>query len=337
MTVVRCLARPMLAATFVKGGLDSLRHPAVRAEAAAPVIHALAEPLRLPDDPELLVRGEEVVPGSETEYYDRVHLLDYWVQDGILRSSRSVSSYARGNMMRLSPRAYVADAWTWTLDDDGVLRHGDPACVMQSYDSARKCGLDPVDTVASLPVERASYVGIGETVDLTDETGYGFTASIEAESDPSLVVDKVVLAEGVKGHGIGEIIGLARDRGVPVERASADRVKKLAGNGRQDQGVFADVVAPRMRPLTDALDDVTLRRVLLLDGITTPANVGMILRSATAAGIDGASCRGAGSPPSTRWWSRRRPAWRSERPSSRSAPRARLPTCSPRPGSTWSA
>ena len=57
MTVVRRLARPMLAATFVKGGLDSLRHPAARAEMAAPVIHALAEPLRLPDDPELLVRA----------------------------------------------------------------------------------------------------------------------------------------------------------------------------------------------------------------------------------------------------------------------------------------
>ena len=118
-------------------------------------------------------------------------------------------------------------------------------------------------------------------------TVYGRNPVIEVLDDPSLVVDKVVLAEGVRGHGIGEIIGLARDRGVPLERASAERVKKLAGNGRQDQGVFADVVAPRMRPLVDALDDVTLRRVLLLDGITTPANVGMILRTATAAGIDG--------------------------------------------------
>jgi 23S rRNA (guanosine2251-2'-O)-methyltransferase len=118
-------------------------------------------------------------------------------------------------------------------------------------------------------------------------TVYGRNPVIEVLDDPSLVVDKVVLAEGVRGHGIGEIIGLARDRGVPLQRASAERVKKLAGNGRQDQGVFADVVAPRMRPLDEALDDVTLRRILLLDGITTPANVGMILRTATAAGIDG--------------------------------------------------
>jgi 23S rRNA (guanosine2251-2'-O)-methyltransferase len=51
--------------------------------------------------------------------------------------------------------------------------------------------------------------------------------------------------------------------------------------------VLADVVAPRMRRLSDALADGALSTVLLLDGITTPANVGMILRTATAAGIDG--------------------------------------------------
>src|SRR6478672_5023575 len=57
MTVVRRLARPMLAATFVKGGLASLRHPPARAEIAAPVIHARADPVGLPDDAELLVRA----------------------------------------------------------------------------------------------------------------------------------------------------------------------------------------------------------------------------------------------------------------------------------------
>jgi len=57
MTVVRRIARPMLAAIFVTSGLDSLRHPAKRAEMAAPMVTALAKPLRLPDDPELLVRA----------------------------------------------------------------------------------------------------------------------------------------------------------------------------------------------------------------------------------------------------------------------------------------
>jgi 23S rRNA (guanosine2251-2'-O)-methyltransferase len=87
---------------------------------------------------------------------------------------------------------------------------------------------------------------------------------------------------------VREIRDAAARRGVPVSQASAHRVKVLAGNGKQDQGVLADVVAPRMRRLADALTSrSTPRRVLVLDGITTPANVGMILRTATAAGVDG--------------------------------------------------
>lgn len=57
MTVVRRVARPMLAAIFVTTGLDALKHPAKRAEMAAPLVNALAGPLHLPNDPELLVRA----------------------------------------------------------------------------------------------------------------------------------------------------------------------------------------------------------------------------------------------------------------------------------------
>ncbi|MCI2416778.1 RNA methyltransferase [Saccharopolyspora sp. K220] len=120
-------------------------------------------------------------------------------------------------------------------------------------------------------------------------TVYGRKPVLEALADYNLRVDKVLLAEGLRGPVIEEIKDAAADRAVRVERASANRVKLLAGNGRHDQGVLADVVARRMRPLADALADPANapRTVLLLDGLTTPANVGMILRTATAAGIDG--------------------------------------------------
>ena len=120
-------------------------------------------------------------------------------------------------------------------------------------------------------------------------TVYGRNPVHEVLLDDTLVVDKVVIAAGAWGEGIREIRSAARRRGLDVQVASPERVKKLAGNGRQDQGVFADVVAPRMRPLDAALeaDGAGLRTVLVLDGLTTPANVGMILRTATAAGLDG--------------------------------------------------
>jgi 23S rRNA (guanosine2251-2'-O)-methyltransferase len=119
-------------------------------------------------------------------------------------------------------------------------------------------------------------------------TVYGRKPVLEALTDSALTVDKVMVAEQARGDTLQDILDAAAHRQVPVQRVSAHRVKVLAGNGRHDQGVLADVVAPRMRPLDGALE--TLRSpaaVLVLDAITNPANVGMILRTATAAGIDG--------------------------------------------------
>lgn len=119
-------------------------------------------------------------------------------------------------------------------------------------------------------------------------TVYGRKPVLEALADPALIVDKVMVAERARGDAVAEILDAAAGRGVPVHRVSAHRVKVLAGNGRHDQGVLADVVAPRMHPLDRALGRLgSCAAVLVLDAITNPANVGMILRTATAAGMDG--------------------------------------------------
>lgn len=59
MSLVRRVARPMLAAMFVVGGLDQLKHPGAKAKAARPVLDQ-ATRAGLPDDPELLVRANGV-------------------------------------------------------------------------------------------------------------------------------------------------------------------------------------------------------------------------------------------------------------------------------------
>ncbi len=121
-------------------------------------------------------------------------------------------------------------------------------------------------------------------------TVYGRMPVLEALRDEALVVDKVVLARSAHGPSVDDILSAARARDVRVERADATRVTRLSRNGRHDQGVVADVVAggladleawlgPRNRDIDVHVD------VVVLDGVTNPANVGMVIRAATAAGL----------------------------------------------------
>jgi len=90
---------------------------------------------------------------------------------------------------------------------------------------------------------------------------------------------------------------LAVERGISIERCSPKEVSRISRNGRQDQGVALDVVAERMMALEDWLaNPPAAGHLLLLDGVTTPANVGMILRSVVAADLAGVILPRRGSP-----------------------------------------
>jgi 23S rRNA (guanosine2251-2'-O)-methyltransferase len=129
-------------------------------------------------------------------------------------------------------------------------------------------------------------------------TIYGRMPVLEVLQDKGLDVDKLVVADNAQGDNLDRILGLARKRGIPVRTASPHRVKVLAGNGKHDQGILADVVAPRMRTLTEFADSIPPGRcqVLVLDGVNNPSNVGMIIRTATAAGLSGVVLPRSGSP-----------------------------------------
>jgi 23S rRNA (guanosine2251-2'-O)-methyltransferase len=130
-------------------------------------------------------------------------------------------------------------------------------------------------------------------------TVYGRMPVLEILEDPGRHIDKIVVAERSQGDNLDRILDLAEQRGVPVQYASAQRVKLLAGNGKQDQGVLADVVAPQMKTtdeFTRDLRDRAIYNVLILDGVNNPANVGMIIRTPTAAGVSGVVLPHYGSP-----------------------------------------
>ena len=115
---------------------------------------------------------------------------------------------------------------------------------------------------------------------------------IEALHDTSLNFDKILLSERARGPEIDTIRGMAASRKIDLELVDEVKVTAVARSARHHQGVVADIVAPAMQTLDQFCEQRRRGKdwacsVLLLDRVHNPANVGMILRSATAAGIDG--------------------------------------------------
>jgi putative oxidoreductase len=105
MTLVRRVARPLLAAIFVVQGLDQLRHPSALKPKVARLAEQLA-PLGLPNDPELLVRanGATMVAGGALLATGRV--------------PRLASLALAGSLV---PTTYVGHPF-WTETDPAVKR-----------------------------------------------------------------------------------------------------------------------------------------------------------------------------------------------------------------------
>ncbi len=98
---------------------------------------------------------------------------------------------------------------------------------------------------------------------------------------------RLVLAQGLKPSPIvSEIEDLARRSGVPVSYEARGALSHLVPSGNH-QGVVAVVEPFRYRSSETLLRAEEVSRLVLLDGVTDPANLGSILRSAEAFGWHG--------------------------------------------------
>lgn len=140
------------------------------------------------EDPGLLAGGYAVEPGSETDYYDLVHLQSFEVQDGMLVSTRTVNAFARSGMTLLQPETYVADTYEWRLDDDGVLRAGPKGCLVFQPEATTACDADSRDDLPYVTSQSTDTIGVGEEVALEDG-GLGYRVRLEAGDSPTVVVD----------------------------------------------------------------------------------------------------------------------------------------------------
>lgn len=121
-------------------------------------------------------------------------------------------------------------------------------------------------------------------------TIYGRKPVLEALEDSSLPVHKLHLAESNrKDQLISRIEQLAAERNIEIAHWDRKGLSRISKNARQDQGVALDLALPHYGTADAFLQEHRSGHfeLLALDGITNPQNLGMIIRSACAGGIDG--------------------------------------------------
>ena len=117
-------------------------------------------------------------------------------------------------------------------------------------------------------------------------TIYGRNPVLEALQDSTLKIYALHLSSSnKKSDKLEQMIRLANSKNIEVKYHDKKRLSQISKNGKQDQGVALDIVLDNFITL-DIIKDMKEFKILALDGIENPQNLGMIIRSATAGDID---------------------------------------------------
>ncbi len=117
-------------------------------------------------------------------------------------------------------------------------------------------------------------------------TVYGRHAVMEALLDEHLTIHKLHLSTSNKPSGeLDRMIRIARERGISIARHDKQALSRISKNARQDQGVALDVVMEHFVEEAEILKQKSYR-IIAVDGVTNPQNLGMIIRSCAAGTID---------------------------------------------------
>jgi|TARA_B110000263_G_C15306766_1_gene510816 23S rRNA (guanosine2251-2'-O)-methyltransferase len=116
-------------------------------------------------------------------------------------------------------------------------------------------------------------------------TIFGRKPVLEVLQSPTQVV-RLHISREVRRQGIiVDILKLAETRDIEVQTHSKRELSYISKNNRQDQGVALDLFAPNLLSL-DSLPE-TATALLLIDGVTNPQNLGIIIRSVAASPMHG--------------------------------------------------
>jgi len=118
-------------------------------------------------------------------------------------------------------------------------------------------------------------------------TLYGRNVVLEILQDKSIEIHKLHMATSNKpDNTIKKILRLAQKRDIAITKHDKNALSRISKNAKQDQGVAIDIIAQSYQNANEILKLPTYR-LIALDGIHNPQNLGMIIRSCAAGNVDG--------------------------------------------------
>lgn len=122
---------------------------------------------------------------------------------------------------------------------------------------------------------------------LNPDTIFGIHPVLECLKARTRPVERLLVARGTSSRSLQEIIDLARRSHVPVKFEPRVALDQKSGGGTH-QGVLAVCAARASIDLEDVLASLGPQPLLvILDSIEDPRNLGAILRTCAACGVDG--------------------------------------------------
>jgi len=118
-------------------------------------------------------------------------------------------------------------------------------------------------------------------------TIYGRNAVMEALEDEAVTIHKLHLSKTNKDATIlDNMKAIASKRGIEVKYHDKQSLSRISKNAKQDQGVALDIVLEHFGNVEEFISNNINYRIIALDGVTNPQNLGMIIRSCAAGNID---------------------------------------------------
>ena len=118
-------------------------------------------------------------------------------------------------------------------------------------------------------------------------TIYGRNAVIEALEDDAVTIHKLHLSKSNKDAQVLENMKyIAKKRDITIAYHDKQALSRISKNAKQDQGVALDIVLEHFGDEKSFKTKHKNYRIMALDGVTNPQNLGMIIRSCAAGNVD---------------------------------------------------